>query len=119
MSGRVRVAALGFGLFLLGVEATALQPPVPLIQAHAHNDYQHDRPLLDALDHIVKTAHASGCLVRFWAIPPREDFWRILLDNGVDFINADNLDQLQRFLLQDEVSENGPPREGGQGRKVP
>ncbi len=25
--------------------------PTPLIQAHAHNDYEHARPLLDALDH--------------------------------------------------------------------
>ncbi len=25
--------------------------PVPLPRAHAHNDYQHERPLLDALDH--------------------------------------------------------------------
>ena len=25
--------------------------PVPLIHAHAHNDYEHKRPLLDALDH--------------------------------------------------------------------
>ncbi|HYG33938.1 MAG TPA: phosphatidylinositol-specific phospholipase C/glycerophosphodiester phosphodiesterase family protein [Clostridia bacterium] len=27
------------------------RPVVPLIQAHAHNDYLHKRPLLDALDH--------------------------------------------------------------------
>jgi glycerophosphoryl diester phosphodiesterase len=26
-------------------------PPVPLPRAHAHNDYEHKRPLLDALDH--------------------------------------------------------------------
>jgi hypothetical protein len=25
--------------------------PIPLARAHAHNDYLHDRPLLDALDH--------------------------------------------------------------------
>jgi len=25
--------------------------PVPLLRAHAHNDYEHKRPLLDALDH--------------------------------------------------------------------
>ncbi len=25
--------------------------PVPLPRAHSHNDYEHDRPLLDALDH--------------------------------------------------------------------
>jgi hypothetical protein len=26
-------------------------PPEPLVRAHAHNDYEHKRPLLDALDH--------------------------------------------------------------------
>lgn len=35
---------------LWGSTASA-QPVVPLPQAHAHNDYLHDRPLLDALDH--------------------------------------------------------------------
>ena len=25
--------------------------PVPLVHVHAHNDYEHKRPLLDALDH--------------------------------------------------------------------
>src|SRR6185369_7469431 len=25
--------------------------PKPLVRAHAHNDYEHSRPLLDALDH--------------------------------------------------------------------
>lgn len=35
-------ASMGFG---------AEQLPVPLPQAHAHNDYHHARPLLDALDH--------------------------------------------------------------------
>lgn len=33
---------------LLVVPATA--QPVPLLRAHAHNDYEHDRPLFDALD---------------------------------------------------------------------
>jgi len=37
---------------LLGVSALrAADQSVPLIPAHAHNDYLHARPLLDALDH--------------------------------------------------------------------
>ena len=31
--------------------ATPAGPVVPLERAHAHNDYEHDRPLYDALDH--------------------------------------------------------------------
>jgi len=34
-----------------------------LIQAHAHNDYQHDRPLLDALDHRFGSIEADIHLV--------------------------------------------------------
>src|SRR5262245_32976599 len=43
----VRWAGLLFafsGLLAMGAE------PKPLINAHAHNDYEHARPLLDALD---------------------------------------------------------------------
>src|SRR5437870_3442113 len=31
--------------------AQSMKPAVPQIRAHAHNDYEHPRPLLDALDH--------------------------------------------------------------------
>src|SRR6516164_9823035 len=32
-------------------DRAATGPVVPLIHAHAHNDYEHERPLFDALDH--------------------------------------------------------------------
>ncbi len=37
--------------------------PKPLINAHAHNDYAHDRPLLDALDHGFTSIEADIFLV--------------------------------------------------------
>ncbi len=37
--------------------------PVPLVHAHAHNDYQHTRPLLDALDHGFCSVEADVHLV--------------------------------------------------------
>jgi len=37
--------------------------PVPLIHGHAHNDYQHKRPLLDALDHGFCSVEADVHLV--------------------------------------------------------
>src|SRR4051794_20826781 len=48
--GAVACAAL-----LVAAEAPPPAPdhsagPVPLVHAHAHNDYEHPRPLLDALD---------------------------------------------------------------------
>ena len=36
---------------------------VPLERAHAHNDYEHDRPLLDALDHGFTSVEADVWLV--------------------------------------------------------
>jgi len=36
-------------LFLLAGALEAADPPVPQTRAHAHNDYEHPRPLLDAL----------------------------------------------------------------------
>lgn len=37
--------------------------PVPLIHVHAHNDYEHKRPLLDALDHGFCSVEADIYLV--------------------------------------------------------
>ena len=54
------VAGIGF----LSLSALCLgAEPVPLIHAHAHNDYQHKRPLLDALDHGFCSVEADVYLV--------------------------------------------------------
>lgn len=37
--------------------------PRPLLRAHAHNDYEHPRPLLDALDHRFNSVEADVYLV--------------------------------------------------------
>jgi hypothetical protein len=42
------VRAILFYVFALALAASAEEP---LPKAHAHNDYEHERPLLDALDH--------------------------------------------------------------------
>lgn len=49
---RSLVASFLVGLALSApARAADLADPTPLARAHAHNDYLHDRPLLDALDH--------------------------------------------------------------------
>jgi hypothetical protein len=55
------------------------------------------------LDEIVRTAHAAGQRVRFWATPDaagpaREALWRVLADADVDHINTDDLAGLAEFL---------------------
>jgi hypothetical protein len=47
---------------LLGV-ISASADPAPLLRAHAHNDYAHTRPLLDALDHGFCSVEADIFLV--------------------------------------------------------
>ncbi|MDT8302829.1 MAG: hypothetical protein RQ760_15205, partial [Sedimentisphaerales bacterium] len=54
---------------------------------------------------IIQTAHKKGRIVRFWATPDnpspeRQNLWCILLENGVDLLNTDDLPGLQKFLLE-------------------
>jgi hypothetical protein len=52
------------GLFMVAVAGAARGPEVkPLREAHAHNDYEHQRPLLDALDHGFCSVEADIHLV--------------------------------------------------------
>ena len=52
------------------------------------------------LKKIVSKAHEKGRRVRFWAAPDDPAFWRELLADDVDLINADDLADLQSFLLK-------------------
>ena len=50
-------------LLLLCPGLTIKAQPVPLTRVHAHNDYEHKRPLLDALDHGFCSVEADIYLV--------------------------------------------------------
>jgi hypothetical protein len=50
------------------------------------------------LREIVKKAHASGRIVRFWATAEDETLWRELRAADVDLINTDQLARLAAFL---------------------
>lgn len=59
-------AALVGSFALPGAQARAAErkhAPRPLWRAHAHNDYEHPRPLLDALDHRFGSVEADVFLV--------------------------------------------------------
>lgn len=58
----IAVAAIAIGCLVLAVSARA-ENPVPLTRAHAHNDYEHKRPLLDALDQGFSSVEADVFLV--------------------------------------------------------
>jgi hypothetical protein len=46
----------------------------------------------------VQAAHRQGRWLRFWAIPDHEQGWRVMRQAGVNLINTDRLNDLQRFL---------------------
>lgn len=50
------------------------------------------------LEALVSTAHRQGKKVRLWASPENKAVWQFLLDCGVDLINTDDLEGLQKFL---------------------
>lgn len=58
-----RLRRLALGLLVLTGAALAAESPAPLTRAHAHNDYVHTRPLLDALDHGFSSVEADIYLV--------------------------------------------------------
>ncbi len=59
-----RIALISFSLIALALTTTAhTQQPTPLVKAHAHNDYLHERPLLDALDNGFCSVEADVFLV--------------------------------------------------------
>ena len=59
----LKLTLIGAGLMAVAVFAAEPNRPTPLPQAHAHNDYEHSRPLLDALDHGFCSVEADVWLV--------------------------------------------------------
>ncbi|MEI9962731.1 MAG: hypothetical protein WDM76_16925 [Limisphaerales bacterium] len=58
-----RLAAVIFAIILTASQAFADNPQLLITQAHAHNDYEHTRPLFDALDNGFCSVEADISLV--------------------------------------------------------
>ena len=93
----------------LHFDAPATLIPIISDRWSSHFSYKGSGPMppqqLQKLKTIVETAHNKGRIVRFWATPDRpspqrQNLWRILLENGVDLLNTDDLPGLQQFLLE-------------------
>jgi Glycerophosphoryl diester phosphodiesterase family len=92
---------------------------VPLPQAHAHNDYRHRRPLLDALDHGFCSVEADIFLVEGkllvghdrWELTPQRTFEALYLAPLAERVRANGgrvyADGPQVTLLID-IKTNGP-----------
>lgn len=72
--------------------------PVPLEKAHAHNDYLHERPLLDALDHGFTSIEADVFPV---------DGQLLVAHTFIELSKARTLEGLYLKPLREIVSRNG------------
>ncbi len=82
----------------LGIAAAATASAIgePLDPAHAHNDYEHERPLLDALDHGFTSVEADVWLVNgellvahdAWEVQPGRTLESLYLDPLRDLVHA-------------------------------
>lgn len=50
------------------------------------------------LQKYVQDIHAYGAKVRFWGMPENEELWTRFLQEGVDWMNIDNLGRYQDYL---------------------
>ncbi|KAI9681054.1 MAG: Altered inheritance of mitochondria protein 6 [Bathelium mastoideum] len=60
---------------------------------------------LDLIRRQIRGAHEQGLQVRFWGTPSRPKsvrnyIWSVLLDEGVDILNADDLDEVRDTLSE-------------------
>jgi hypothetical protein len=57
------------------------------------------------LKDVVSKTHQQGRMLRFWAIPDREEAWKLLHDASVDLINTDRLLESKAFLTAQSPSK--------------
>lgn len=91
-----------FGLVIVAltpaVAASAAEPATPLPQAHAHNDYEHDRPLWDALEQGFCGVEADIHLVD----------GKLLVAHDADDVRADRtLENLYLAPLRERIKDLG------------
>jgi len=53
---------------------------------------------LNKVRNYVQSVHQEDKIIRFWATPDREEMWKMLIENGVDVINIDDLNGMRNFL---------------------
>jgi len=61
-----------------------------------------DKAEENKLKALVALTHSQGKKVRLWASPENKEVWEMLLKNGVDLINTDELEELKIFLLTEQ-----------------
>ncbi|TJZ58697.1 hypothetical protein FCH28_00485 [Streptomyces piniterrae] len=90
--------ATGESLPAAALDRTATGGPAPLPRAHAHNDYEHPRPLLDALDHGFGSVEAD-----IWLVDGR----LLVAHEEADLDPSRTLESLYLAPLRRRVQANG------------
>lgn len=109
-------------LFLAGAALAADEADLPpLLHAHAHNDYEHEHPLFDALGHGFASVEADIHLVKGQLLVAH-DWWQVKSDRTLQSLYLDPLRARARhyggriyphgdptfYLLIDTKTEAGP-----------
>src|SRR5689334_16577983 len=96
--GIVMARAIVVIVALMFVGAGGAEGPGPLVRAHAHNDYEHKRPLFDALEQGFCSVEADVYLIE----------GRLLVaHNPLDLKPERSLQALYLEPLKRRVAENG------------
>jgi len=94
----VRLAVAAVAAVLVGCAAPRLAVPVALTHAHAHNDYEHARPLLDAIDRGFCSVEAD-----VWSVDGR----LLVAHDREDATPDRTLEAVYLEPLRDRVRANG------------
>lgn len=94
--GLVVLSLVSAALNAQGPDAATASAP-PLANAHAHNDYEHDRPLMDALDHGFTSIEADVFLV---------EGQLLVAHNILDVSKERTLEKLYLQPLQERATAN-------------
>jgi hypothetical protein len=67
-----------------------------------HFQWRGTGPLPDGdrekLRKIVSVTHGQGRKLRFWGMPDSKEVWQEMYEAGVDFLNTDDLEGMEKFL---------------------
>ncbi len=55
---------------------------------------------------LIQSVHDENKKIRFWGIPDNQKSWRLLINEGVDIINTDNLEEFQTFHQREFGNRN-------------
>ncbi len=69
---------------------------------------ERDNIVVERIRKFADAAHARGRKIRFYGVPNKPWAWELLYQAGVDYLNADDLEGLRKFLLAKPLPPQAP-----------